>query len=322
MVTETPDHVFDEILEQIRAGSAVLFLGAGSTRNCRKPDGTAGLTGDELAMEIVKKLNGNKLPSFSVPLTEAAEYYTTWKAAARGGLDKFIQERLRNLQPTIGHYIAATFPWRAIITTNYNQVAEDYWSSAVSEGYAANEILPIRTDDDLMKHAGNTTHTRVYKPHGCITIQKQKQHRMVITSLDYFESERIRPKMYHEIRSLGETCTTLFIGYSMTDYTFRNIFYRLYSDLGEWAVRSFSVSPVAEEQKYQWMARSLDKSFNTTLINDAFDTFMIRLALKQGRLIPQLKQKILDNWNHISTVNNAFITGLTKQMITKLKDAS
>lgn len=308
----TDPDVLDEVLEQINGGAAVLFLGAGSTRNCRKPDGSRGLTGAELAREILSKLDGKKKPTFEVSLTEAAEFYTTSKASARGGLDRFIQDRLKNLQPTIGHYIATSFPWRAVITTNYNQVAEDCWGAGVSEGFAANDVLPIRTDDDLMKHAGNTTHTRLYKPHGCISIQRQQQHRMVLTSLDYFESERIRPKMYNEIKTLGETCTTLFIGYSMADYTFRNIFYRLYSDLGQWAVRSYSITPVAPESKYRLMARSLGKSFNTTLVDETFDSFMLRLALRRGWLAPGVKKRVQDAWAELLKEQKTYFQGLGK----------
>lgn len=315
----------DQILEQLANGAAILFLGAGSTRNCRNPDGSKGLTGDELATEILQKLNKGKKPKFSVSLTEAAEYFATWNAGARAALDKFIQERLKNLQPTIGHYIATTFPWRAIITTNYNKVMEDCYTTAVGHNYAANQILPIRTDEDLVKHAGNSTHTRLFKPHGCISVQwqevmEQKNQRMVVTSLDYFESERIRPKMYQAIRALCETCTTVFIGYSMADYTFRNIFYRLYSNLGEWTARSYSIGPVSPDLRFDWMARSLDKSFNTTLINDAFDTFMIRLAVRRGHISPLLKQQILANWGYTLATNKGFTTGLIKKSISSLKE--
>ena len=169
-----------------------------------------------------------------------------------------------------------------------------------------------------MKHAGNTTHTRLYKPHGCISIQRQQQHRMVLTSLDYFESERIRPKMYNEIRTLGESCTTVFIGYSMTDYTFRNIFYRLYSDLGQWAVRSYSITPVAPERKYRLMARSLDKSFNTTLVDDTFDGFMLRLALRRGWLAAPMKKRAQDAWADLLKDQKTYFQGLRRADLDRL----
>jgi hypothetical protein len=135
----------DDLLEQIDLNSAVLFLGSGTTRNCRLPDGRRGLTGAELARELVTNLNHGVDPGFAASLMEAAEWYSTVKASARGGLDSFIQDRLGNLRPTIGHYIAASFPWRAVVTTNYNRAIEDAWGAAHADAYAYRELVAVRT---------------------------------------------------------------------------------------------------------------------------------------------------------------------------------
>lgn len=207
------------ILQQIDDGHAVLFLGAGSTRNCRRPDGKRGVTGEELAAEILAELNGGQYPGTdfnSVGLMQASEFYTSVNPGARSRLDRLVQERLADLCPTVGHYLAASFPWRASVTTNYNRVAEDAWAEAHASGYAANDVLTIRTDAEIVQHQGDTKRMRLYKPHGCITIQQQLASRMVLTSLDYFASERIRKGIYDSIRSLARECSTIFAGYSLT----------------------------------------------------------------------------------------------------------
>jgi hypothetical protein len=274
-----------EIRDQLDDGYAMLFLGAGSTRNCRQPNGKRGFTGDELAREILTALNGGVDPQLKdVRLTQAGEFYTSTKAAARSGLDRLIQERLSDLRPTVGHYLAASFPWRAVVTTNYNRVAEDAWAEAHAAGYAANELLAIRADADIVQHSGDTKRTRLYKPHGCITIQKQQSNRMVLTSLDYFESERIRKAIYESIRSLAKDCSTVFVGYSLNDYTFRNIFYALYEELGQWAARSYSVGPIDNPTYEGWLTRSMDENFKTRVINESFDTLMLRLTIGRGHI--------------------------------------
>ncbi len=254
-----------EILEQLASGYAVLFLGSGSTYNCRRPDGRRGLTGEGLASEILEEINNGANPGFKADLMHASEFFTSVKAATRRGLDEFIQNRLTDLQPTIGHYIAASLPWRAVVTTNYNRVAEDAWHEAHANGFAANEIVTIRTDEDITQHAGNTQSTRLYKPHGCISIHKQQSNRMVLTSLDYFESERVRSEIYRAIRSIAKDCTTVFVGYSTADFTFRNIFFRLYSDHGHWAPRSFSVSPFGNQLESRWMSESMRENEVTSI---------------------------------------------------------
>jgi hypothetical protein len=47
-----------------------------------------------------------------------------------------------------------------------------------------------------------------------------------VTSQDYFVSERIRAKIFTSIKSLAGLCTTIFMGYSLDDFTFRNIYSR------------------------------------------------------------------------------------------------
>lgn len=309
-----------ELLKQIQDTHAVLFLGSGSTKGCLRPDGKPGLDGDGLAKEILADLNEGTAPSFQANLMEAAEFFTAVRASARGGLDKLVQERLRDLQPTIGHCLAASFPWHAVVTTNYNAVAEDAWGTAHAEGFAAREIIEIRNDEDINKHAGDTSRIRLYKPHGCISIHMQQDARMVITPEDYFKSKQLRPQIYEAIRSAAQECTTLFVGYSLADYTFRNLFYEICAEMGAWTNRSYSVGPDHEEQRFEWRARVMDRNFNTTLINDYFDTFMLRLVLARGSLAPALKKRVEDSWPAIQNANPGAMYGLKLSEFQALTD--
>lgn len=321
MSTSTQSYVYDQLLQQVESNAAILFLGSGSTRNCRQANGQRGVTGQELANEILRHLNGGTDPGFEVSLTEAAELAATWMASGRAGLDRFVEQRLTNLQPTVGHYIAATFPWRALITTNYNRVVEDAWGVAHADGFAARELVVMRTDDEVLTHAGDSGRMRLYKPHGCVTIQQKVNDRMVLTSQDYFESLRVRPRIYDEIRALAQGCTTLFMGYSLTDYTFRNIFYELYKKLGTWNARSFSVSPVSPALRFRWTERSMDRSFNTTLVDDSFDTFMVRLALVRGSLPAAAKERVRQQWRNMVADSGAYAAGLDLADVLALRDA-
>lgn len=315
------DTAYQEIIEQINADQALLFLGAGSTRNCRHPDGGRGFTGDELAQAILKDLNGGIDPGLKgISLMQASEFYTSSKGSARKGLDSLIEKLLGNLRPTAGHYLAAAFPWHTVVTTNYNRVAEDAWAAAHADGYAANELIPIRTDADIKLHEGNTTSTRLFKPHGCITIQKQQQNRMVLTSQDYFKSEKLRKDMYGAIRALANDCSTVFIGYSLTDYTFRNIFYTLYEELGQWTSRSYSVGPIDNPQYRKWLTRSMEDNFKTYVIDETFDTFMLRLTINRGYVHRKLKSRVLELWDQVEEDNKTHMRDLTKDDIASLPE--
>lgn len=308
------------ILQQIDDRYAMLFLGAGSTRSCRRPDGSRGLTGEELATELLVRLNQGKDPGLKwVGLMQASEFFASMSAGARNALDRFVQERLADLRPTVGHYIATSFHWRAVVTTNYNRVAEDAWGEAHAAGYAANEILAIKTDADITQHQGDTTRIRLYKPHGCITIQKQQANRMVLTSNDYFASERIRKGIYDAIRSLAKDCSTVFAGYSLADYTFKNIFYTLYEELGQWASHSYTVVPADNKLYEKWLSKSMEENFKTKVINETFDSFMLRLAVARGRVHKTLKAKIIQLWPDIKA-DNPSVDHKLRTAITRLPE--
>jgi SIR2-like protein len=313
---------YNGILQQIGDGYAMLFLGAGSTRNCRRPDGKKGVTGEELALEILTELNSGIRPSFNNPgLMQASEFYTSVNPGARGKLDRMIQDRLGDLRPTLGHYLAASYPWRALVTTNYNRVAEDAWAEAHASAYAANELLAIKTDADITQHQGDTKRIRLYKPHGCVTIQKQQANRMVLTSLDYFASERIRKGIYDAVRSLAKDCSTVFAGYSLSDYTFKNIFYVLYEELGQWASRSYTVGPLNDPTYEDWLSQSMQENFKTKVVNETFDTFMVRLTLARGHINRNLKEKVIRLWPEFEVDNAPCIRDLKMAAIESLPES-
>src|SRR5260370_11997438 len=92
------------IIHQIDDGYAMLFLGAGSTRNCRRPDGKRGVTGEELAEEILAELNGGTKPNFNNPgLMQTAEFYTNVSPHAPRTLNTIKQNQLSTLPPSLDY---------------------------------------------------------------------------------------------------------------------------------------------------------------------------------------------------------------------------
>ena len=93
---------------------------------------------------------------------------------------------------------------------------------AKEEGFTTNGIRPVRHDKDLASLKQEHSQLILYKPHGCISLESDVRNRLVITAKDYFDSPGLRPRMYEELNSLVKNSSTLFVGYSMDDYTFKN----------------------------------------------------------------------------------------------------
>lgn len=311
-----------DILETINSSNAILFLGSGSTLLCRKPNGENGLTGNALAKEIIQELNYGKAPDFEPTLMEAAEYYQSYMASGKKGLESFIQKRLYDLQPTVGHYIVSSLPWRAVITTNFDLVIENAWKTGTNEGFCKSDVNLIATEGDLEKyfHNGLLGHysqeklqVPLFKPHGSIANHQQvenREKRLILTSKDYYHSELIRQNMYKAITHLMKNCTIIFAGYSLSDYTFRNIFYSIMTE--EWGtVPSYSITPVTNELRFGWMKRAMRDNFHTTLLNLSFDSFMLHLLKRQGFVHPALKKKIVDSWDITSSDNTMWLESIS-----------
>ena len=264
---------------------------------------------------------GNQvIPDDSMPtLMEASEYFQSTHAGRRNALDQFIQKRLKGLRATLAHFLVTSFPWKAVVTTNYNSVAEDTWAEASNRGFAADEIVTIRTDGDIETHAGETTKIRLYKPHGCVNHPGAPQHRMVLTSQDYFVSRDIRKRIYEAVLSLARKNTTVFVGYSLADYTFRSMYHQLFMELGEWAHGCYSVAPITPPQLFEWKSKSMAQ-LNTTLLNTSFDAFMLRLVLTRRSLHGELKERVAKQWDTVLERNSQWMGDLSPARFAELPE--
>lgn len=267
------------LIQQVVKGECVLFLGSGSSAACESPSG-GGLLGDGLARAMVRFL-GEDPGNFNATLMEISEYVEATHPKHRGELDKFIYDRLHDLRPTIGHLLLARFPWRAIVTTNYNRAVETGFEVAHQAGVAKHGCVPFRTDAELSNLQNlQPDQVPLFKPHGCLSLPNNLDAPMVLTAKDYYESTKTREKMYAHVTTLAERFCTLFVGYSLVDYNFNNIYFELQERLEKYLAESWSVIPVPAHKAYYMNEVYSRRSI--TLIDDKFDTFLIRLAFEAG----------------------------------------
>ncbi|MBN2286271.1 MAG: SIR2 family protein [Tissierellales bacterium] len=216
-------HLANELITEINQGRCLLFLGSGSSVACESSSG-GGLTGEGLSQAIVRSM-GEDPSNFTATLMEASEYLEAHTPQHRNALDTFIYDRLHDLRPTVGHILTTLFRWKAVVTTNYNRVVETGYEVAGTAGVTRFSCVPIRTDNELEINAIGPDQTPLFKPHGCLSLRNNPDSPMVLTAKDYYFSTKKRRKMYEHIKQLAGRFSTLFIGYSLVDYNFNNIYY-------------------------------------------------------------------------------------------------
>jgi hypothetical protein len=272
--------LIEEIVEEVHQGNCILFLGAGSSMACESSSG-GGLTGAGLAQSMVEEL-GEDPANFSATLQEASEYVEAYLPQHRRALDEFTYRRLHDLRPTLGHLLLTMFPWKAIITTNYNRAVETGFEVATTRGLTTYSCVPLRTDKELKGYSARPDQIPLFKPHGCLSLRNDPESPMVLTAKDYYYSTKKRGEMYARIQQLAGRLSTVFVGYSLVDYNFNNIYYELRESLGDYLARSYSVIPIPSHKK-----KYLDRVYqrrDIEIIDDKFDTFLCHLALQAGLL--------------------------------------
>jgi hypothetical protein len=130
-----------QLLDAVREGRAVLFLGAGASRGAKDEKGNDIPAGAGLAELIVKRFLGNDYAG--------SDFRTAYDLAGSTrdilSVQKYIFEILSPFQPSDFHQIIPTLPWAGLLTTNYDLIVERAYAKAKQP---LQKLVPNVRDDD------------------------------------------------------------------------------------------------------------------------------------------------------------------------------
>lgn len=195
-------------LEQaIRDEACVLFVGAGMSLG-------AGMPGwNDLIARLSSELGIE--PGGDVDNLDLAQWYR----------DRFGRERLGEVLsstfgvpglPTLAHYLLMALPCRHVITTNYDRLLEDTLTGL--KKYP----VPVIEQHEVARTGGSGV-VYVVKLHG----DAHQPRDIVLTRDDYDAFFTRRPAMALLLEGLLLNRTFFFVGYSLRDINFRQIFSRI-----------------------------------------------------------------------------------------------
>ena len=152
------------LVDQIREGRVVLFLGAGALKGATHPKGQSPPDGNQLALALCDKFLFGEFKDR--PLSQVAEIAMSERSLVE--IQDFIGSLFRDFGPSDFHKLIPTFAWAAIATTNYDLVIEKAYNNASAR---IQDLAVFRKNEERITDKLRSPRNVVYlKLHGCITV--------------------------------------------------------------------------------------------------------------------------------------------------------
>lgn len=217
--------LFEKILELALKDKLVLWAGAGLSREAGCP------TGWELGEILWNRLSKDEQKFVPKDLWKVSDYFVNRGNNGRAELILILKEIFKiELQKSESHEIIKKLAFfKTIITTNYDELFEDYIP----------DIQVIKTAKDLSR--SNTNSRKLIKIHGDLKSLK----RLVLTQVDYAKlyERDFRDPFWNLIRAELTQKGVLFIGYGFNDANVQGLFDYLDRKLKKHKQPKFLVAP-------------------------------------------------------------------------------
>jgi hypothetical protein len=110
------------LLEAVKTGRVILFLGAGASKECRNSSGKSPPNADQLRDILSLKYFGKLMPKRNV--MSVAEMAID-SGAGQALVFETVDEAFQGFDVSEAHKSLADFSWRTIATTNYDTFVEE-----------------------------------------------------------------------------------------------------------------------------------------------------------------------------------------------------
>lgn len=212
-VPKTMTHVstFAEIKEQLRtiisSGDAALMIGAGASVS------SGGPTGQDLTARILAKYKGINVPD-EAKLLDLGTAVCDSPQYGRLNLVRFVCEQFEHLSPSNAYKQLPRVRWRALFTTNYDDLIEQAYRSP-SRSQTLQVVHPGATGF-LVPRAGSLY---LFYLMGSVRAQHDSNHSPAVSWSDFLQYVQDRAPMLQAIVNiLAEGGQFIYVGYSFNDF--------------------------------------------------------------------------------------------------------
>lgn len=253
------------LIDQIKEGNVVLFLGAGAAYGALHPKKINPPLGNQLSNLIAMEFLSDEF------IDQPLQYITELAMSEYDLLtvQQFIYEIFEPFQPNITHSKIPNFVWKAIITTNFDFIIERAYSKNKDSLQKLAKF--IKNGERVRDKIKSRKDLPFYKIHGCISNINDLNIPLILTPDQYITHRENRDRLFDRIEELAREYTFLFVGFSFADYDIRAILLEL-NKLKEARPRSYMIGPdIKEQESRMWEGKKI------TSIKATFDEFFLQL---------------------------------------------
>ena len=255
-MTTIPHH----LIEQIKAGNVVLFLGAGSSFGAKNGNKETLPSGQNLSKKLAEKFLGNDIEG---DLSYISELCISESSLFE--VQQFIASIFKDFLPNSHHLKIPKFVWKAIFTTNYDLIIEKAYQQNKSR---FQELVSVSKNTPTTQIFYKENVLPYYKIHGCLNDINDLDAPLILTPDQFANFSSKRDRLFTKLQELIYDYTFLFVGFGMADPDIRTILNKLDKDNTN-RVRSYMVGPnINEREERLWEGKKI------TPIKMSFENFL------------------------------------------------
>jgi SIR2-like domain len=240
------------LVERVREGKVVLFLGSGASKGALHPRGMVPPDGQQLADMIAKKFLGDEYVGKPLDHVTALAMSETDLVTVQD----FVAGIFAEFRPADFHGLIPRFLWSAIATTNYDLIVERAYAETGNSGLQKLEPF-VRNNQHVEDRLRDPSALMYLKLHGCVTELSNPDVPLILTPEQYITHRRGRSRLFEKLVGLAHEQSIVFVGYSLSDIDLRMILYELAS-LGDAIPRSYIVAPkITNADERYWSNRKM-----------------------------------------------------------------
>ena len=298
------------LIEAVKGKRAILFLGAGASKESKNSLGQTPPDADQLRDILAQRFFGMSIKNRDV--TAVAEM----AIASSGGAQQVfetVRQSFEGFEPSKAHKLISAFNWRMIATTNYDLLVERAFSD--SRQRLQTLVRFVKDDEPIEENLQAAVNPVPYlKLHGCLDHIFDNDIPLVLSREQYESYSTNRTRLFNRLKDFAQESAIVFIGYRLDDAHVRELIYKIGSNKRP---RWYIVTPDAQDYDTKfWATRNIE------VLKCRFGEFMTALdaavpplwrSLSPSDAVTQLpiRKFFVTQAPGSATLRNALVTDVT-----------